>query len=333
MPERAPLPNLGTGPAVVAIDVGGTTMKVASVTPSGDLTAPRRGPSPQAGPTSAQEVVRRASELVREESERLGTIPAALGIALPGVVVEDQGLGVWSENLDWRDVDFRAAFAQALDLPVAIAHDVRAAGTAETRLGAARGAPTALVLAIGTGIATSVQVDGRVHVGRGYAGEVGHAVVVPGGEPCVCGNRGCLEATASAGAIRRRYVRDSGTPVAGAKEVLALADRGDPVALAVRESAFDALALGLSHAVTLLVPDTVVIAGGLSEAGDALLVPLAERLQQLVRYGPVPQLVRAELGEDAGLVGAALAARDSLAGESAQATADARTAAGSTPAP
>lgn len=313
MAERASLPNLGAGPAVVAIDVGGTTMKVAAVTPTGDMTAPRRVPSPPPGPRSAAEVVRRATALVDEEAQRLGVPPDGLGIALPGVVIENEALGVWSENLDWRDVDFGAAFARTLDLPVAIAHDVRAAGTAETRLGAARGASTALVLAIGTGIATSVQVDGRVHVGRGYAGEIGHAVVVRGGEPCVCGNRGCLEATASAGAIRRRYARDAGTEVAGAKEVLALADAGDPVAVAVRDSAYDALALGLSHAVALLVPDVVVIAGGLSEAGDALLVPLAERLEDLVRYGPVPQLVRAQLGEDAGLVGAALAARDALA--------------------
>lgn len=313
MTQRDALPSLGDGLPVVAIDVGGTTMKVSGVGPTGAMTAPRRVPSPPPGPGSADEVVRIATDLVREESERLGVSPAGLGIALPGVVVEDQALGVYSENLEWHDVDFRAAFAQTLDIPVAVAHDVRAAGAAETRLGAAQGASTALVLAIGTGIATSVQVDGRLHVGRGYAGEIGHAVVEPGGEPCVCGNQGCLEATASAGAIRRRYERDAGTQVAGAKEVLALAAAGDPVAVAVRDSAFDALALGLSHAVTLLVPDVVVIAGGLSEAGDALLVPLAERLERLVRYGPVPPLVRAHLGEDAGLVGAALAARDALA--------------------
>lgn len=313
MTQRDALPSLGDGLPVVAVDVGGTSMKVSGVGPTGAMTAPRRVPSPPPGPGSADEVVRIATALVREESERLGVSPAGLGIALPGVVVEDQALGVYSENLEWHDVDFRAAFARTLDIPVAVAHDVRAAGAAETRIGAAQGASTALVLAIGTGIATSVQVDGRLHVGRGYAGEIGHAVVEPGGEPCVCGNQGCLEATASAGAIRRRYERDAGTQVAGAKEVLALAAAGDPVAVAVRDSAFDALALGLSHAVTLLVPDVVVIAGGLSEAGDALLVPLAERLERLVRYGPVPPLVRAHLGEDAGLVGAALAARDALA--------------------
>ena len=315
MTPRDALPSLGDGHPVVAIDVGGTTMKVTSVSADGTMNPPRRVPSPPPGPESADEVVRIATALVHEEAERLGARPAALGIALPGVVVEDQALGVYSENLEWRDVDFRAAFARTLDLPIAVAHDVRAAGAAETRLGAARGASTALVLAIGTGIATSVQVDGRLHVGRGYAGEIGHAVVVPGGEPCVCGNRGCLEATASAEAIRRRYERDTGTEVSGSKEVFARAAAGDPVAVAVRDSAFDALALGLSHAITLIVPDVVVLAGGLSEAGDALVVPLALRLESLVRYGPVPRLVRATLGEDAGLVGAALAARDALAAQ------------------
>lgn len=306
-------PSLGAGQAVVAIDVGGTTTKVATIAPDGTVSPPRRVPSPPAGVDSAEAVVDLARELLAQERAALEAPVAALGIALPGIVVEERGLGVYSENLGWRDVDFARLLGDAIDIPVAIGHDVRSAGIAELTLGAASGTGTALVIAIGTGISAAVQVEGRLLSGGGFAGEIGHAVVVPGGEPCLCGGRGCLEAIASAGAIARRYSRDAGVAVSGAKEVLARAAAGDPVALAVREDAFDALALALSHAICMLAPEVIVLGGGLSEAREALLDPLTQRLEELVRVSPVPPLRRAQLGEDAGLIGAGVAARRLLA--------------------
>lgn len=310
---RSGAPSLGPGPAVVAIDVGGTTTKVATVSPDGTVSAPRRVPSPNPGADSAGAVVALVTRLLAEEAATSAAPVAGLGVALPGVVVEELGLGVYSENLGWRDVDFAGALGGAVDIPVAVGHDVRSAGVAELTLGGAAGVGTALVVAIGTGISAAVQVDGRVLSGGGYAGEIGHAVVVPGGEPCLCGGRGCLEAIASAGAIRRRYSRAAGREATGAKEVFELAAAGDATAIRVREEAFDALALALAHTICLLAPEVVVLGGGLSEAGAALLVPVTRRLHDLVRLSPVPPLVQATLGEDAGLIGAAIAARRVLA--------------------
>ncbi len=321
-PAAAPARALPLGAPVVAIDVGGASVKVALVDATGSVRGLRRVPTPPPGPGCADAVL----DLAAREIERLSTLgeaagakagtagapttaPIAVGLALPGLVDEEAGVGIFSENLGWRDVDFRTRAGARITLPVAIAHDVRAAGDAEMRLGAGQGARTALIVTLGTGIAAAVFVDGRPHAGHGLAGEIGHAVVVPGGEPCVCGNRGCLEATASAGAITRRYARTGAATVSGAKDVLALVRAGDPVACGVWESALDALALGLAQATTLLAPEVIVIGGGLGEAGPALLEPLGTRLTALLRLGHAPRLVRARAGQDAGLLGAALAAR------------------------
>lgn len=305
---------LGFGAPVVAVDVGGTTIKVASVGATGVLAEPLRVPTPARGHDSAERVL----DVVAESIARLdGGKVEAVGLALPGIFDDERGYGHWSENLGWRDVDFRALAASRFDVPVALGHDVRSGATAERRLGAARDADVALVAIIGTGISAAVFLGGRAHVARGYAGEIGHAVVVPGGEQCLCGNRGCLEATASAAAIARRYEQRSGAAVSGAAEVLARAQDGDPDASEIWDSALDGIALGLSHTVSILAPDVIVLGGGLSEAGDALLVPLEQRLRQLVRVQPMPRLIRARFGQDAGLVGAALAARDLATGPGA----------------
>lgn len=304
-----------TAGSVIAIDVGGTSTKIAIADQDGNLTNVRRVPSPPSSPDNSAPAVVELARGAVAEALRSDNPPVALGITIPGVVAEDRGVGIHSANLGWRDVDFGALFRDAIDIPVAILHDVRAAGAAECRLGAAAGADTALVVAIGTGIAAAVVVDGQPRVAGGYAGEVGHAVVVPGGEPCVCGNRGCLEAIASAGAIARIYSRESGTTVPGAREVFELAANGNSVAIAVLDAAFDALALGLSQSICLLAPDVVVLGGGLAQAGDALITPVHERLIHLLKHVPCPPVVRAECGQDAALVGAALAAHDLVSGD------------------
>jgi glucokinase len=300
---------------VVAVDVGGTTIKVASVSADGALADPVRVPTPGRGPDSAERVMDLVAELVSERSADPTDGPAAIGIAVPGIFDDERGFGHWSENLGWRDADFVRLAASRFSVPVAFRHDVRAAAWAERRLGVAADAETVLVVLVGTGISAALFFSEYTHVAHGYAGEIGHAVVVPGGEECSCGNRGCLEATASAAAIARRYERRTGTRVPGSAAVLARADAGDPDAREVWESALDALAFGLSHAITLMAPDLIVLGGGMSEAGVALLLPLQARLEHLVRGQPVPPLKRALLRQDAGLFGAALAARDLLCSE------------------
>ncbi|HEY8651571.1 MAG TPA: ROK family protein, partial [Dermatophilaceae bacterium] len=145
--------------------------------------------------------------------------------------------------------------------------------------------------------------------GDGMAGEMGHSKVADGPQ-CVCGGRGCLEAVASAGAIARRYAQATGQVVSGAKDVLGRAAQGDVQAREIWESALDALALDLSHTVALLAPEAIVIGGGLSQAGAALFEPLQRRLDAILTFHRRPQLLCASIGENAGVIGAALRARD-----------------------
>ena len=281
---------------VVAIDVGGTDMKAALV--DGDVQTLEF----MSQPTPAG-IVDAIAELVDRWR------PAdAIGLAVPGVVDEQRGVAVWSENLDWRDVPFVAQITERCGLPTVLGHDVRTAALAETRIGAARGMADVVYLSIGTGIAAGIVLGGRIHSGDGYAGEIGHTHAGHD-EPCACGGRGCLEAIASAAAIARRYTARTGRPAAGAADVLRA---GDPDAVAVWDEALDALAAALAWIASVLAPEAVVIGGGLSQAGDALLDPLNARIPRHLTFQRVPRLVPAALGNRAGCVGAGLMALDSI---------------------
>ena len=227
---------------------------------------------------------------------------------MPGVVDEQRGVAVWSENLDWRDVPFVAQLTERCGLPTVLGHDVRTAALAETRIGAARGMADVVYLSIGTGIAAGIVLGGRIHSGDGYAGEIGHTDAGHD-EPCACGGRGCLEAIASAAAIARRYTARTGRPAAGAADVLRA---GDPDAVAVWDEALDALAAALAWIASVLAPEAIVIGGGLSQAGAALLDPLNARIPRHLTFQRVPRLVPAALGDRAGCVGAGLMALDSI---------------------
>lgn len=304
MPDRV---ALGAGPPVLAADVGGTVTKVCAVDETGRVSSPVRVQTPSGSPDTPVDILDTICGVVPDlpGADRV----EAVGMALPGIFDEDRGVGVWSENLGWHDVDFRSLIQERFRLPVAVSHDVRAAALAELRLGAATGLRDVAVITLGTGIAAGVIVDGKPLVAGGYAGEIGHAVVDVDGEPCLCGNRGCLEATASAAAIARRYGDASGNPVAGAREVLERARSGDRTAKMIWSSAIDALSLGISHLSAVIAPQAIVIGGGLSEAGDALFEPLQERVNDRFRLRPT-RLLRAHLGEDAGVIGAAIGARE-----------------------
>jgi glucokinase len=304
--------TLGPGEPVLAVDVGGTDLKAALIDADGLLADLVRRPTPHDGARTAEAVL---AEVVRVADDfrtaHPGLEPAALGLLVPGHVDDERGVAVLSENLQWREFPFRARAAAALGIPVSFSHDVRGAGEAERRLGAAAPYQDVVVMAIGTGIAGAIFVDGRLVTAGGLAGEMGHSRVAAG-PLCVCGGVGCLEAVASAAAIARRYNAATGSDVPGAREVLERAQAGDPDAVAVWESALDALALDLSHTVALLSPEAIVIGGGLSQAGDALFAPLADRLDRILTFQRRPALLRATIGENAGVIGAALRARDLL---------------------
>jgi glucokinase len=305
-----PAPTLGAGRAVLAFDVGGTDMKAGLVDDTGSLRDIVRVPTPIDGEGTASAVISRIGGLARALlGDHPDVHPLAAGLLVPGIVDDESGVGVFSENLGWRDFPFRDRAQAMLKVPVSFSHDVRGAGEAEYRLGAAAPFRDVVVMTIGTGIAAAVFIAGTLYTGRGMAGEIGHSKVADG-PLCACGGLGCLEAVASAGAIARRYSQATGQVVSGAKDVLHRADSGDIQARQIWESALDGLALDISHTVALLAPEAIVIGGGLSQAGAALFQPLERRLDAILTFHRRPKLLRASIGEDAGVIGAAIRARD-----------------------
>ncbi len=292
---------------IVALDVGGTSMKGAVLTLELERVQAVRRPTPH-GDAAVGAVVDTVAELVAQAAKAGGA--DAVGVAVPGIVDDERGVAVWSENIGWRDVPFRSLIAERTGLPVAVGHDVRAGGMAEIRFGAARGARNSLVVPIGTGIAAAMMIDGHLCVGNGYAGEIGH-MSVGVDEPCVCGGTGCLEAVASGPGIARRYARRAGR-AADAGAVAALAAEGDPDATAVWDETIGFLGTALAAASALLAPEVIVIGGGLSRAGDRLLGPLAVDIDRRLTFHRRPRLVTARFADEAGCVGAGLWARDLL---------------------
>lgn len=289
---------------IVALDVGGTSMKGAILTTGLDRVATVRRPTPR-GEAAVEAVLEAVAELTGRADS-----PQAVGLAVPGIVDDRRGVAVRSENIGWRDVPFGDLIRERTGLPVTVGHDVRAGGTAEFRLGAARDARNALVIPIGTGIAAAMVIDGHLCVGDGYAGEIGH-MSVGADEPCACGGTGCLEAVASGPAVARRYARRTGRK-ATADAVATLAGEGDADASAVWAETVGWLGTALAAATALAAPEVIVFGGGLSRAGDLLLGPLAEDLDRRLTFHRRPRLTTARFGDEAGCVGAGLWARDLL---------------------
>ncbi|SNR28334.1 ROK family protein [Actinomadura mexicana] len=305
---------------LIGLDVGGTTMKAALVgegalvregarvgegaRADGDLQvlASESRPTDRADPVGG--VLDFAAHLAARAAS-LGSPARAAGIALLGIVDEATGTAVHSANVGWRDVPILRLARERLGIPVAIGHDVRTGGLAEAVLGAGRGAGDFVFVAVGTGIAAALILNGAPYPGTvGWSGEIGHVVVRPGGEPCACGNRGCLETYASAAAIARRH--GEGVP---AEEVVARARRGEEKAGRVWSEALDCLADGLAATTLLLDPGLVVMGGGLARAGDALLGPLESRLTARLKFRDPPRVLRTQLDDQAAVRGATILAR------------------------
>ncbi|MEV5985956.1 ROK family protein [Streptomyces sp. NPDC052051] len=301
---------------VIALDVGGTGMKAALVGAGGELLyQARRATERERGPDAVVEsILGFAAELRAQGERRFGAPAVAAGVAVPGIVDADQGIAAYSANLGWRDVPLRALLSRRLGgAPVALGHDVRTGGLAEGRIGAGRGADRFLFVPLGTGIAGAIGIDGRVEAGaHGFAGEIGHVVVRPGGLACPCGQYGCLERYGSAAAVSEAWAEASGAPEADAADCAKAVESGDPRALKVWQDAVDALADGLVTALTLLDPRTMIVGGGLAEAGETLFTPLRAAVRRRVTFQKLPSIVPAALGDTAGCLGAGLLAWDLL---------------------
>ncbi|MDL5199788.1 ROK family protein [Streptomyces sp. ALI-76-A] len=299
---------------VIAVDVGGTLMKAGLITEDGTLLYEERRPTGRKnGPESVLgTVVDFVGELRSVGNRVFGSEPAGVGIGVPGVVCEQQGEVILSANLGWRDTPIGSIIGDRLGgVPVAIGHDMRVGGLAEGRLGAARGLERFLFMAIGTGIAAAIALNGRFERGaHGYAGEVGHVVVRPGGRACGCGQSGCLETISSAAALAHAWAQATGDPNASARDLTRAVEAGDTRAAAIWDDGLSALADALIMCANLLDPEALIIGGGLAEAGDTLFVPLRQAVADRGGLQNRPPLIAAALGDNAGCLGAGLLAWD-----------------------
>ena len=294
---------------VIGVDVGGTTVKAALLDSDGlehvrsDRPTPRHL-GPDAVITTTIETI---TDLRAQAPE--GTRVRAVGLVVPGLVDAEQGIAVYAANIGWRQLPLRQMVAEAVDLPVILDHDVRAAGLAELELGAGRGLQEVLFVALGTGVAAAVITRGQVTAGAtGRAGELGHLPVFPEGEWCACGQRGCTETYASAAALSRRYSVASGISDLPAKDVISRAATGDPVADGIFRDAIAALGRALVHYVLLMDPELILIGGGMAASGTALLHPLTHEVQAGLAWRPAPAILNGKFAGDAGRRGAGLLA-------------------------
>ncbi len=301
---------MSRSPLVVAVDIGGTKIAAGLVDAEGRLYEQRRTATPAAD--GGEAIMAAVLGCARPLRDLGGDRVVACGIATAGVV-DPAGRVAGATDLltGWAGTDVRGIAERGLGLPAQVVNDCHAAGTAEARVGAARGAGTGLVVAVGTGIGGALVADGVTVTGRsGTAGAFGHvpAPMVAAGRRCSCGAFDHVEAHASGPAIERSYREATGRAL-GLREIASLARSGQPQARQVISAAAGLLGRVLGGAANLLDPDVIVLAGGVSRLGSLLLSPLrrAFRAEALTSVRGVP-IREAVLGEKAGLVGAGLTA-------------------------
>ena len=313
----------------IGIDIGGTKVAGGLVDVDGNIThrarrdTPHRSKSPSVVEDTIVEVVAELLEVVGAGSV------AAVGIGAAGFVAADRATVVFAPHLSWRHEPLREALQKRVALPMFVDNDANAAAWAEWKFGAAQGETHLMMITLGTGIGGGILIDGQVQRGRfGIAGEFGHMQVVPGGHRCECGNRGCWEQYASGNALVREarslfsansplasdlFDRVEGLPANLTGPLITEAARdGDPTACELLADIGNWLGVGIANLAAAFDPGTFVIGGGLSAAGDLLLSSARETFKRQLTgrgYRPEARIAVAELGNDAGLIGAADLAR------------------------
>lgn len=299
----------------IGVDLGASTFKCGLVSPAYQIVARAEAPTrPLDGPAQAAD---RIAEQARELMRRLPPDASVtrLGICSPGPVDHTTGYIIDPPNLiGWRNVPFAEMLQQRLGIPVTLEHDAKAAAMGEFQYGAGRGAHSMALIIIGTGIGAAMIVDGKLYRGaHDAAGEIGHITVDLDGAICTCGSNGCVETYAGGPAIMSAYMYATRKVVDSAEAVVHAAQQGDEIAIRVFERAGRALGAAIATLAMLMDIDTYVLFGGVVKAGDLLLEP-ARRAVPHYSHPSVAKRVRilvAELGDDAGILGAAWLARNS----------------------
>lgn len=301
---------------VLAADVGGTNIRVGVVDEEGNILARAEASTPSNGSPEmiASALADLSNRLIGENSVEVSTF----GLAIPGVIDFSSGRVSRSPNLPQLNrIEFGRVVAEATGLSVVLENDATSAAIGEHWLGAARGYSNAICITLGTGIGGGLIINGVPFAGAdGTAGEVGHICVEPEGHPCGCGSRGCVEQYASATAVVRiaNEMLDSGkaSKLRGkdsfsARDIYESAVDGDELALTVFEIAGRYLGIACADLVNVLNPEVIVFTGGLSAAMNVMIGPTVSEMKKRAYQQPAERvkLLSGELGDDAGILGAA----------------------------
>ena len=308
----------------IGIDVGGTNLKAGLVDQSGTILVVERTPLDFRGPESFADTLASLAKAVMASGGAAAQDVEYVGIGIPGAVAGGDIL--YTANIPMKNVPLEKLFRQHLNLPVLLGNDADCAAVGEWSCGVGRGTKHFIVITLGTGVGGGMILNGKLYSGCGAGGEVGHIVVQKDGVPCNCGRRGCWEAYASAtGLIRETTEAMKAHPESLLHQVAAqngavdgrtsfqAAEQGDETALAVCRSYAEYLASGLTDLVNILHPEAVALGGGVAAAPEYLLLDPVREIVARECYarhvGQVPHIVRAELGNDAGIIGAAMLGR------------------------
>lgn len=306
----------------VGVDLGGTKIAAGLVDADGTLLSTDAMPTPR----EVDQIPRTVAALVGRLTD--GGTTAGVGIGAAGFVDVDRATVRFAPNIDWRDEPLAARVSDLVGVPVVVENDANAAAWGEFRFGAGADVDDLLFITLGTGVGGGcVQAGTLLRGAHGMGAEVGHLRVVPDGETCGCGQRGCLEQYGSGTALVREAQRHaaSGSSDAealarladgpggiGGRAITALAQEGDPLARRLIADLGRWAGAGVASLVAVLDPAVVAVGGGVAEAGDLVLAPMAEAFAEHLparSHRRVPDLLPATLGTDAGIIGAADLAR------------------------
>ena len=308
----------------IGIDVGGTNLKAGLVNEEGTIVAVERTPLDFQGPESFAETLAQLAAAVMERGGVEAKDVEYVGMGIPGAVKDGDIL--YTANIPMKNVPLEALFRKHLDLPVLLGNDADCAAVGEWSCGVGRGTKHFVVITLGTGVGGGMILNGKLYSGCGAGGEVGHIVIKQDGVPCNCGRRGCWEAYASAtGLIRQTKEAMEQHPESVLHAISAAnggvegrtafqaAEQGDETALAVCRAYAEYLASGLTNLVNVLHPEAVALGGGVAAAPEYLLLEPVREIVARECYArhvdQVPRIIRAELGNDAGIIGAAMLGR------------------------
>lgn len=296
-------------PVRIGIDIGGTQTKIGLVDADQKVLASMQIPT-QAQRTPEQiieDIARNVTKLLEQENVPVDQCVGA-GVGVPGTVDRKAGKVLYSNNIKWEQVDLAGTLSRYLPIPIMIANDADCAVLGEAAAGAARGYEDVVMVTLGTGVGTGILLNGRIFEGRKTGGsELGHMVIVENGELCTCGRRGCLEAYASATALKREAKKKYNREVEP-EELFVMSQAGDETACEIIRDYIEKLGTGLINIVNIFHPQILILGGAVSGQKENLTSPLEEMVGSGCfggNYAELPEIKCAELGNTAGIIGAA----------------------------